>query len=263
MTQMKMMNSLKGILLTVQEQIEEPKFKKLANFYDIGGYKRIYLIHIRKTGGTSLNNMFLSLGQSGSESLYDELVESSSHRLLRKGKIFVGWNARLINKGNYYYAFSHEPFHSINLPDDTFTITCFRDPVKRVVSHYNMLMNYSVNNVPHPCMEIEGKWLGTSFDDFIENIPPEHLLNQLYMFSANFNVEEAFEKIKRVSHCLFTENFQAGVDGLNAKLGLDLKPVHIRKSSYNAAIPEDSIALLREKLDKEYALMTLVKLLNP
>ena len=257
-----MIDFLKNISNIIEEGIQEPKFKKMAQFYHINGYKRIYLIHIRKTGGTSLNIMFLSLGQGDPGAFYNELADSSSHRLMRDGKIFVGWNIRLINKGHYYYAFSHEPLHAINLPPDTFTITCFRDPLKRVLSHYNMLMDYAVNKVPHPCMETEGEWLGNSFEDFMERIPPAHLLNQLYMFSARFDVKEAFENIKKVSHCFFTEHFREGVDELNARLGLKLEPVHIRKASYSTGIPEKSLSTLRERLEKEYELMELVKSLK-
>ena len=53
---------LKSISNIVQCNLEEKKYRKIASRYNISGYKRIYLIHIRKTGGTSLNHMFLSMG---------------------------------------------------------------------------------------------------------------------------------------------------------------------------------------------------------
>jgi hypothetical protein len=35
-----------------------------------------------------------------------------------------------------------------------------------------MLIDYKVNEIKHPCMEVELEWLGNSFEDFIGRIPP-------------------------------------------------------------------------------------------
>ena len=242
----------KKIFGLIRGNFEEPKYRKMTSDYDIQGCKRIYLVHIRKTGGTSLNHMFLSLGNKKPESLFKELIKIPEHRLLSDDKVFVGWNVRLINRGNYFYAFSHTPFHKLCLPDKTFIVTCFRDPVKRLVSHYNMLMGYALNNIKDPCMKIEGKWLGNSFDDFLDRIPPEHLLNQLYMFSGTYNVDEAIENVKSLSHFMFSENFDEGIEQLITKTGLDLKPLHSNKAIYFPEIPEISIRRLKGMLKKEY-----------
>ncbi|MBI5007633.1 MAG: sulfotransferase family 2 domain-containing protein [Nitrosomonadales bacterium] len=227
--------------------------------YDLGGYKRIYLVHIRKTGGTSLNHIFLNLQTGDSASLYENLARSPDHRIICGDKVYVGWNVRYINAGNYFYAFSHTPLHELDLPEGTFTVTCFRDPVKRVISHYNMLMNFQVNKIDHPCMAIEGKWLGNSFEDFLQRIPEEHLLNQLYMFSARFDASEALARVAGLSHYFFTEDFARGIDELNTKTGLNLKPLHIRKASFSASIPEESIEKLRGMLAREYAFLDRVR----
>ena len=136
--------------------IEEYKYKKIAKNYDFNGYKRVYLVHIRKTGGTSLNHMFLSLSGEDPKVLYAKLARTAPHRLLCNGLIYGGWTVKLIEKGNYFYAFSHTPMYQINLPAKTFSFACFRDPAKRVVSHYNMLMNLHINKIDHPCMATEG-----------------------------------------------------------------------------------------------------------
>lgn len=245
-----------NIIHRLSVKLQESKYKKMAVSYNISGYKRIYFIHIRKCGGTSLNKMFLSLGQTDPESLYEQLAQAPSHRLIENGKIFVGWNIQLINKGHYYYAFSHAPLYKLNLPPKTFTVTCFRDPIKRVVSHYNMLMHYASNNISHPCMTIEKDWLGKSFSDFIERIPSAHLLNQLYMFSKRLDVNEAIENIKNnVSYYFFTENFNRGIDGLSSATGISLKPFHVRKASFKAKISSFDISALKEKLNKEYIML--------
>jgi len=240
------------VIRRVKGELEEKRYQKITSEYDIHGFKRIYLVHIRKTGGTSLINMFLSLSGEDSASLYNQLANIPDHRLLCNGKVYVGWNVRYINRGNYFYGFSHTPLHKLDLPKGTFTITCFRDPIKRVVSHYNMLMDFLVNKIDHPCMATEGKWLGENFDDFLQRIPREHLLNQLYMFSENYDIDEAVVRAEQLSHYFFTDHFSEGIVELNKKTGLNLKPIHLRKERHSARISEGSVAKLRGMLEKEY-----------
>lgn len=260
----KVVRKSRGVVASGIAIAKERKYSEITETYDLNGYKRVYLFHIRKTGGTSLNNMFLSLSGEDSSQLYAQLAQTPDHRLLRNGKVYVGWNVRHINKGMYYYAFSHIPFHKLSLPDKTFTVSCFRDPAKRVISHYNMLMDFHVNEIDHPCMETEGKWLGKDFDDFLSKIPREHLLNQLYMFSSDFNVREAVSNVQKLSHFFFSDNFNKGVDELNDKTGLNLEAVHIRKASYQAQISEGGLAALREMLNDEYQFLNSIQeLQNP
>lgn len=248
--------------MRLKSPLDEARLRAVTAQYDFGGYRRIYLVHIRKTGGTSLNHSFLTLSGEDPQALYKRLGQKPDHRLLSNDKVFVGWNIPYINGGNYFYAFSHEPLHTLSLPEKTFTVTCFRDPVKRVLSHYNMLMEYRSNNNPHPCMAIEGKWLGNTFDEFLERIPKEHLCNQLYMFSARFNIEEAVERVRGLSHWFFTEDFSLGVDLLNRKTGLTLGAVHMRKTLYKANIPQEKLDTLREILGEEYAFLRRVRALQ-
>jgi len=242
-----------------QTALENSKYHEIANTYNINGFKRIYLVHIRKTGGTSLNNMFLSLSQEDSNLLYGQLDKKPNHRLLSNGLIFVGWNVRLINRGDYFYAFSHTPWYELDLPPCTFTISCFRDPIGRVLSHYNMLMGYRKNGNNHPTMRVEGRWLGKNLSDYLQNIPKNHLLNQLYMFSRNYNVEEAVSNVKNLSHIFFSETFNSGINSLNIKSGLNLEPIHIRKASYKEKHPEAILAELRQMLNDEYRFLNIVR----
>ncbi len=234
------------------------KYHNVVSAYNINGYKRIYLVHVRKTGGTSINNMFL--GMSGEAArLYNRLAKESSHCIVSKDKIYVGWNCDLINRGDYFYAFSHAPWHKLDLPVGTFSFTCFRDPVNRVVSHYNMLVNYLKNGIDHPCMEIEREWLGESFEYFLNNIPREHLCNQLYMFSEDCNIDEAVDNVSSLSHYFFTERFADGIDGLNCKTGLNLMPIHIRKSTITSNISTKYISILKEMLEDEYSFLDYIR----
>lgn len=212
--------------------------------------QRIYLVHIRKTGGTSLNHMFLSLDGNDGESVYRELT--TRMRVERNGRVYVGWDKRLINRGDYFYGFSHTPIYKLALPAGTFTLTCFRDPVKRVLSHYNMLMEFVCNGIPHPCLKTEAAWLGRSFDDFVDRIPREHLLNQLAMFSPRLHVPQALDAVGRLSHYFFTEDFDQGVAELNRQTGLDLEVRHSRRTAFRKDVPESSLARLRDRLASEY-----------
>lgn len=214
----------------------------------------IYHVHIRKTGGTTINFAFLSNADSDTESFYQSIAGKQNHRQIKDDKVYVGWNIELINEGNYSYAFSHTPLHQLNLPSNAFVFTCMRDPAKRVISHYNNLRYYQVNNINHPCMKVEGKWLGSSFSDFLRALPKEHLMNQLYMFSKDFNISEAYERLDKLDQIIFTETLDDGLKELELKTEWDL-PIFNKKSfGFKENINQNELDQLREKLSLEYEL---------
>jgi len=84
---------------------EENEVKNL-----IGNTQPIYHIHIRKTGGTTINFAFLSNGTTENlDDLYNKLSTKKNHRVISNEKVFVGWNLVLLNEGNYSFGFSHRP----------------------------------------------------------------------------------------------------------------------------------------------------------
>jgi hypothetical protein len=198
--------------------------------------------------------MFLSLAGNSQEIYRDLASTARNHRLVVNGKTFVGWNKRLIERGHYFFAFSHTPFHELRLPDRTFTFTCLRNPVDRVLSHYKMLLAYKQSNTFRPDYEIEAQWLGESFGDFLDNIPKQSLFNQLYMFSEDLSVNEAFDNISHLSHFFFTESFQQGVQDLSAKTGLPLEAIHIRKAAVDIQPSEPDLARLNLIMQPEFEL---------
>lgn len=222
------------------------------------GDERIYHIHLRKTGGTSLNHIFLGLGASDPDAAYRELGSRRSHCCVWNGYRYVGWNLDRIMEGDYFYAFSHAPDWQLRLPARTFTITCFRDPVDRVLSHYWMLRNYAEDSIDHPCMATEAPWLGTCFDDFLRRIPAEHLKAQLWTFSASGDVSEALARVRKVSHVMFTEDFADGLQRLERRLALRLPHQH-RRTSRRGDVSPASLAMLRDMLDDEYTFLAAVK----
>lgn len=259
---MKKRSLISRIIKRVEGDLFEPLFWLRYRRQAAPFNQRIYLVHIRKTGGTSLNHMFLSLSGENPVAFYEQLGLAKHRRLFRNGKVFVGWHPRFISRGNFFYGFSHIPIHELSLPSDTFTIACFRDPVKRVVSHYNMLMDYKVNKIDNRCMETEGHLVSRDFSHFLDVLPKEQLLNQLYMFSPSFNVQEAVEEVCKLSHFFFTEDFDSGIRILNKKLGFVLESIHIRRSGFQAEISDDELLRLREMLSSEYAFMEQLKSLD-
>ena len=111
MTGRRLTAGAKGRLRGLTWGLRDRQFRDMARGYDIQGYRRIYLVHVRKTGGTSLNYMFLSTGGQDGSAVYDDINRSRPHRVVRDGRIFVGWDIDLINRGDYFYAFSHTPLH--------------------------------------------------------------------------------------------------------------------------------------------------------
>jgi len=239
--------------------LEEWRCKQMTKGWHLRGKRRIYHYHIRKTGGSSLNYMFLALAGEDPEKAYARLAKKENHRLVTGKRVYVGWNVSLIEGGNFFYAFSHTPAHKMSLPKNTFTLTCFRDPVRRVISLYNMLRFYRENDIAHPCMRVQGKWLGKNFGTFIRKVPQNHLSRQLFMFSKNFNVEEALENIEKVDYFFFTENFENGVAELNRRLQLPLTPLHIKKAKTAYEILDSEKNELRELLSQEYEMIERLK----
>jgi len=131
-------------LLTINKYetyLEQPK-----NFIN-EQYDRIYNFHIRKTGGKSVLFMFMANECQDYYKKYEELYTNIDHRIIINNKVFALWHPIILQQGNYYYGASHIPYHSLKLPDRTFTITCLSDPVDRIISHYKMLLRKK--NIQH------------------------------------------------------------------------------------------------------------------
>ncbi len=257
MTHVERASWLNRVLRGSETAREEQAIRKLSRQKAPRGFQRIYHYHIRKTGGTSLVKMFHALSGREPHDVYQQLIDAKPRRIVVNDYVFSGWERPLIEQGNYFYAFSHLPMHRLKLPKKTFTLTCFRDPVRRVISHYRMLLDIQASPGPkHPCFKNEGPWLGDSFEDFLDRVPREHLCNQLFMFSKGFEISEALDHVSRLSQVMFLEEFERGIGELNRKTKLVLTTQHQRKSGSRFEPSARSLDRLRELLADEYAFLT-------
>lgn len=220
------------------------------------GYRRIYHYHVRKSGGTSFNRAVIDALNDGRRMTYENLGRSLDHRLLRwNGRTVVGWHPELIRGGRYAYAFSHHPAHRLQLPPRTFTVTILRDPIARVVSHYRMLLDFRRSDSNHPARWKEVSWLGNGFSNFLNLIPREDLLSQLWMFSSRFEPQEALRRLEHTDAVLRTEELSKGIQHIGEYLNLSIRPQHARRSSIPFLPSESELAHLRGLLEPEYRLL--------
>lgn len=251
----KIINRIKAEKAKSSYQAELAQVRDILN----KGERPIYHVHVRKTAGTSINFAFLSNAKAtNTQEFYRSLALKANQRKIKNNKVFVGWNVKLINEGDFSYAFSHTPFHQLNLPSHVRTFTCLRDPAKRVISHYNMLRYFQLNEVAHPCMKVEGNWLGNSFDDFLDRIPKEHLMNQLYMFSESMNVEDALNNLRSLDKIIYTEQLDRGLLELEKFTQWKLPVSNQKKYSHKEDITAEQLEKLKKLLAAEYQLMELL-----
>ncbi|MBU0528429.1 sulfotransferase family 2 domain-containing protein [bacterium] len=243
-------------LLTVKKNIY---CKRLAKYSIVGKYYRIYHYHIRKTGGKSLLFMFMANECQDYYKKYEELYTNIDHRIIINNKVFALWHPIILQQGNYYYGASHIPYHSLKLPDRTFTITCLSDPVDRIISHYKMLLRKKKIQHQSWGLKRELHWLGGSFEYFLKSISKNQLLNQLYMFSKSFTISEAVDNILKCNHIQFLESFNEGITILENKLNIKLKLLHADREICQTNINQLALDQLREILYPEYKFIEQIK----
>lgn len=227
-------------------------FKKETKSLSPNRFERIYHNHIRKCAGTSINiAMIVALG--GTEKTYRELAMAWPHKKrLDKGSC-VGWNDVAINKSSFFFGFSHTPLHKLELEPTTFTFCFLRDPAERVISHFNMLKDLVDEGAAHPAVKAERKFATGDFDQFLRNIPREHLEAQLFNFSANYDVVEAIKNLRRrVNFVGDLTDIQASlIPFLASEFGLEISYQKLRASRSDFRPSSSQYKSLRGMLWKE------------
>lgn len=221
-------------------------------------FDRVYHYHIRKTAGSSLNAAFLS-AFAGKRVTVKALAGAPKHRIAGEIGPAVGWNERLIKAGSFAYAFSHSPFHSLKVPAKTCTFTVFRDPVERAYSHFLMLKGYIENGVDHPCLASEGDWAKGDFADFIASADRDHLLRQLYMFSENFDVDEAVEAVSSLDQVGFFHELGNLLESAQALFSVDLPMRHENRSLSRKKLSAEELAAFRPHFEPEYEMLVKIR----
>lgn len=224
------------------------------------GIERIYHVHLPKSGGTSINHAFLAWqdGDDAGKSRYEKISESLLSRYCVDGRVYQAWVRQAINRGNYFYAFSHKPLWKLELKPNTFTMTCLRDPVRRLVSQYRMMIAMRDKVIDHKAFEGTGQraWLGDGFDDYLELCPREKMLKQLYAFSRDLDPEHAAETIRGLDAVLTTERLSEGMLKVAQRLQLPIKVGHVRKAQGTPInLADKTLARARELLAPEYAML--------
>lgn len=215
-------------------------------------FQRIYHNHIRKCGGTSINKAFIS-SLGGNDETYGKLAKSRFHKIDLPMGSCVGWNTEAINRGSFFFAFSHEPLHKLTLDDSTFTFCFLRDPVQRVISHYNMLKELIDEEGTHPALAQEKEFAFGDFDHFLDNITQEHLQAQLFNFSSSYNVDEAIYRLcSNINYvCDFREPEKELLPFLSSEFGLNFDYRHLRSSKTKFNPTSDQYARLESMVSGE------------
>jgi len=229
-------------------------------------YQKIFFVHIKKTAGTSINATFINFDRTN----YNSENWNENGRYLKfinndtitvDNKILTSSKFK-IKKADYFYATSHEPFYKYKFSKNTFTFTCFRDTFKRWLSFYKECFKYKKNNAKHPIRNKTDRLLGKSFFEFTTNCKKNlksDLLNQIYMFSPNYNIKDALKNINKLSYYFFVEDFNNGIKFLSENLNLPLKSIHVRKNDFDVEYTKEEKNEIMDMLKLEYQLLDQLK----
>jgi len=232
----------------------------LSSRYQIGKgkYQRIYFYHVQKGGGSSVRRAFYNLAQSR-EQISHVFHSNDVRRAILDKRVYVSHHQGLINQGYYFFASSHLPMSAINLPENTFTFTCLRDPVKRFLSRYRELLYFSENEPDKFHLKIVKDWFSRDFMAMLDAIPDAELLFQLSMFSESLDVDEAVSNVQNLSYYFLTSEMDKGMMYLVDHLELPLKIYHDRKTAYEYIPSTEEMKALQDRLLPEIDMVERIK----
>lgn len=225
---------MKKTLVKYYHAIQNGKAKRIVDRSEKKpkGFDRIYHVHIRKSAGTSVNAAFWEMSGYNLRNIGRKTI------LAGNDFVCVRNNSSAIEKGNYFYANSHQPLWSLSLKPKTYVFCILRDPYSRLLSLYKYYLwiqsldpKTAITEEPYyKSLIVESGCVGSNFEDFLSGVKKSDMLNQLYMFSANFVVSEAVSACNKLEGVFFQENFKNAIEQLSEISGFELSVRNERRT---------------------------------
>jgi hypothetical protein len=231
-------------------------YRSLAQGYHLpDGSRRVYCYHVRKTAGTSLHLSFMALGGEDPYEVLRRVASDRLHRTVSGPYAYAAFHPKVLAEGAYFYGRSHRGYEDQPLPPGTFTVTVLRDPVRRVHSYFDYLVEGDRPGTPGAVRKRERRLAADGFDAFLARVPPADLLAQLAMFSARYDVAEAHDRIAGCSSVLLTEHFDQGLGSLATRLDLPLTVRQDRVTGRRSQLSDAQLERVRSMVAPEYELL--------
>jgi len=205
------------------------------SIYLPAGFDRVYHIHIRKSAGSSLNDLFYAQSGLTLNELWREPI------YIKNKKVYVQHSKDLINAGNYYYASSHFPIWELDLKPNTFTYCILRNPLERLISLYKYYCwVYQVD--PKTGYQLDPSYfvllkqkhlLNCSFSTFVQQLSDKYLYSELYSFDKQLNPHKALHWLGQVNKIYFFDHLDYAIKDLTEILHLAPKPLSRTRSFKN------------------------------
>ena len=229
-----------------------------------GDFDRVYLFHVRKTAGTSLVRSFLMLGGED-PAVVERRIAASVLSRTTSGWVTFATGIGALRQGDYDFDWSHAPAHRLHLPARTFTIGLLRDPAARVLSYYHYPCAGDRHDEVGWTVQLRERALqGADFADFLRNLPPGLLLNQLFMYSATHDVKEAVDRLLACQALIRIEHLTPDLSRLATRLGVDLAARSERITPEVKFVPTaGELDELHERLTPEYRMVELLRAQRP
>lgn len=223
--------------------------RRIGRRYRLGGFQRVYLHHVRKTGGTSFSESFLALG--GEDPLAVKRRMREGWGMARSGDlVFAAHARRALEGGRYFFGWSHIPAWDLDLPPGTYRATILRDPDARVLSLYRYLSDPdSDEGQPFPALPEQREMAAGGFDRFLDLLPESELLAQVHMFSASLDPAEAVARMWECELIFGIAEMERALAEVSRLTGRPLQPRHARRSAPDF-VPSEA---QRERLEKMVA----------
>jgi hypothetical protein len=228
--------------------------------------EKVYLYHIKKTGGRSLKLSFFNyyFEPYGIDPVEIYALQSSGI----PGK-HIGIDDMVIGVSDEQFLFesNHRFMDDVCIPNYYFKITILRDPIKRLLSYYRMIDRWNRVSPDAEWLQKEKSYIENGWEGFLNSIPKEILLEQIRMFSKNFDIKESFNNIISLNHVMINENYKEDLTLLSKKVksffGFDLNLKMFKYYGSGERLSDDEIfgenktsgiELAKRKLSDEYKL---------